>query len=103
MRNTPLCLDRMHDMLEAVRSSQGKTTSPNHHINENRLINYAVSGRFDQSHAKLPLNRIEARALRVVICINTKLIFQQKPYSERRDYCRQLFLKLTDRQSQPKI
>ncbi len=90
-------------MLVAVRASQGKTTSKVHHINENKLINHAVSGRLAQSHSSLALSRVQARARRVVICINTKLIFQQKPYAERRDYCRQLFLKLTDRQSKPTI
>ena len=103
MRTTPLCLDRMHEVLVAVRSSQGKPTSKTHHINENKLINYAVSERFHQSHTNLALSGVEARALRVVICINTELIFQQKPYKERRDYCRQLFLKLTARHNQPKI
>jgi len=81
--------------LKESRDSVGKQTKPHHYVNEVRLINFAATGNCYSCYRNLPITRELTRAIRLVVCLNIKLIKLNVPYPDRKKSCRDLFLKAT--------
>ena len=95
MKNAPSTIDlsAMQAALKDHRYGLGKDTKPYHYCNEVRIINFAVTGNSRGCYHNLPITRELTRAIRLVVCLNIKLIKLDVPYPDRKKSCRDLFLK----------
>lgn len=91
----PIDLSAMQTALKEQRQSIGKETLSHHYANEVRLINNAVTGNSQCCYRDLPITRELSRAIRQVVCQNIKLIRLHVAYQERKESCRDVFLKAT--------
>jgi hypothetical protein len=95
MKNAPYPVDLsvMQAALKDHRRGLGKETEQRHYVNEVRLINFAATGNSHSCYRNLPITRELTRAIRLVVCLNIKLIKLDVPYPDRKKSCRDLFLK----------
>ena len=102
MKRAPSHVDLsvMQTALKDHRHSLGKETEQRHYVNEVRLINFAVTGNSHGCYRNLPITRELTRAIRRVVCRNSRLIKLHVPYADRKKSCRDLFLKATSVASQ---
>jgi hypothetical protein len=91
--NPNLNIASVQTALKNYRDSLGKETLPCHHINEIRLIRYAVNGNGKSPCSLNHLPREKLQIARRVICLNRRLIKLHVSYKDRKQACRELVLK----------
>jgi hypothetical protein len=97
MKNAPYPVDLsvMQTTLKDHRQSLGKETGSFHYGNEVALINFAITGKHKGCVRDLIKTRPVLKAMRRVVCKNTKLIKLHVCYEDRKQACRKLFLQIT--------
>jgi hypothetical protein len=75
----------------------GKETMPHHYINEVRLIRYAMTGDFKTAFDFINLSGEQQRVLRRIICMNCRLIKSHVDYKLRKQACRELVIKQSEK------
>jgi hypothetical protein len=97
MKNAPYPVDlsAMQTTLKEHRQSLGKETGRFHYSNEVGLINYAITGKHNGCVRELLITRKLVKAMRRVVCENTKLMKLHVCYDDRKQACRKLFLRIT--------
>jgi len=102
MKNAPCPVDlsAMQAALKDHRHGLGKETNQYHYANEACLIKFAVIGNCRGCYSNLSITRELTRAIRRVVCRNSRLIKLHVPYADRKKSCRDLFLKATSVASQ---
>lgn len=73
----------MMDALKFARDKAGKETNQHHYTNENRLCNYALTGKFDRLEEST-LDSFDAKLLTEIRLHNAKLIPYHLDYKERK-------------------
>lgn len=79
--------------LKDYRQSIGKLTYPHHYKNEIGLIRYAMTGNFKTHFDLKNLNGKQRWIARRVICLNRRLIRLHVRFKDRKQACREFFLK----------
>lgn len=95
MKNNQLPLDisSVQRALKQQRDSDGKETNPCHFMNEIGLIRYAMTGNFKTNFDHKNLNCEQRWIARRVICLNRRLIRLHVRFKDRKQACREFFLK----------
>ncbi len=91
--NSQINLSVMQTALKQQRESTGKETKPCHYMNEVGLIRYAVTGNFKAHFDLKNLNCAQRLIARRVICLNRQLIRLHVGFNDRKQACREFFLK----------
>lgn len=80
------------DMLQEVRADAGKDTGRVHHMNEAKLIRFALTGSETAKWDRDTLSRDDLKLLGKVERLDMRLIAREMPFHDRKASCRALVL-----------
>ena len=96
-QNVNFNIGSVQTALKNYHDSIGKETKPYHFINEARLIRYAMTGDFKTIFDYKNLTREKQRVLRRVLCMDCRLIKSHVDYKLRKQTCRELVIKHSEK------
>lgn len=82
-REVAICTQLQNEALKTALEAQGKTPKPYHYINEARLINHAITGKYG-ALAREHLNGEQLKTLRTLTIQNMMGILRGQPYQVRK-------------------